>query len=100
VEVMNILSRLEQYTLNQRQEVLLLTAEVNGEPDQIVIFRGFSSSMVRSTSADPDTPVLGDRATIITIDRLRAPYDPVAPQYLQQGLTWDSIQPLLNGKSA
>jgi len=95
---MSLLSRLEQYTLKQRQEVLLVTAEIDGEPDQIVIFRGFSSSLVRSTAADPDIPVLSDRATILAIDRLKAPYNPATPQYLQQGLTWDSIQPLLDEK--
>ncbi|WP_421657863.1 hypothetical protein [Leptothermofonsia sp. ETS-13] len=92
---MNKLSRLEKYTEKRRQEVLLVTAEVNGEPDQIVVFRGFSSSLMRSTAFDPDVPVLPDDATILTVDRLLGPYDPANPQYLQQGLTWETVQPLL-----
>lgn len=92
---MSILSRLEQYTEKRRQEVLLVTAEVEGETDQIAIFRGFSSSLVRSTAHDPDIPILPDTARIVAIDRLLGPYDPQNPRYLQQGLTWETIQPLL-----
>lgn len=92
---MNSLSRLEQYTLKRRQEVLLVTAEVAGDRDQVAIFKGFSSSLVRSTAFDPDVPVLPDSACIVQIDRLQGPYDPAQPQYLQQGLTWETIQSLL-----
>lgn len=92
---MSILSRLEQYTEKRRQEVLLVTAEVEGETDQIAVFRGFSSSLVRSTAYDPDIPVLADSARIVAIDRLLGPYDPQNPHYLQRGLTWETIQPLL-----
>ncbi len=87
--------RLERYTEKCPQEVLLVTAEVDGEPDEIVIFRGFSSSLMRSTAFDPDVLVLPDRAIIITIDRLQGPYEPTNPRYLQQGLTWETMQPLL-----
>jgi hypothetical protein len=91
----NILSRLEQYTEKRRQEVLLVTASVNGELDQIAIFRGFSSSLVRPTAFDPDVPVLPTSARILAIDRLQGPYDPENPRYLQQGLTLEQIEPLL-----
>ncbi|XGV95560.1 MAG: hypothetical protein ACAF41_22805 [Leptolyngbya sp. BL-A-14] len=87
--------RLERYTEKQPQEVLLVTALVEGEIDQVAIFRGFSSSLVRSTAFDPDLPVLPENAEIQSIDRLQSPYDPSNPRYLQQGLTWDEIQPLL-----
>lgn len=80
--------RLEQYTLRHPQEVLLAQALVDGEPDQVVIFRGFSSSLMRPTAFDPDVPVLPETATIQTIDRLQGPYTPDQPRYLQQGLTW------------
>lgn len=73
-----------------------MTAEIEGEPDQIAIFRGFSSSLVRSTAFDPDVPVLPETANILTIDRLNGPYNPSAPQYVEQGLTWETIQPLLH----
>jgi hypothetical protein len=87
--------RLEQYTLKRPQEVLLVTAEVAGEPDEIAIFKGFSSSLMRSTAFDPDVPVLSADAKIVAIDRLVAPYRPDQPQYIQQGLTWEEMQGLL-----
>lgn len=88
--------RLEQYTIKRSQEVLIVTAEVAGEEDQIAIFKGFSSSLMRPTAFDPDIPVLPDDAKIISIDRVAAPYNPESPRYIQQGLTWETIQPLLS----
>lgn len=89
------LFRLEQYTLKRRQEVLLVSAEVGGDRDQVAVYKGFSSSLVRSTAFDPDIPVLPDSARIVQIDRLLGPYDPAQPRYLEQGLTWETMQPLL-----
>ena len=43
-------TRLERYTEKCLQEVLLVVIEVDGEADQIAVFRGFSSSLVRSTA--------------------------------------------------
>ena len=80
--------QLEQYTLQHPQEVLLITAEVDGELDEILIFRGFSSSLMRSTASDPDVPVLPDTAIITSIDRLRGPYQPDAPDYIERQLSW------------
>lgn len=42
--------RLEQYTIKRPQEVLLVTVEIAGEEDQIAIFKGFSSSLMRPTA--------------------------------------------------
>ena len=91
----NKLLRLEQYTLKRPQELLLVKASMGDELDEVAIFKGFSSSLTRSTATDPDVPVLLDSAVIIEIDRLRSPYNPDAPQYIQQGLTWAAIEPLL-----
>ncbi|HEY9764252.1 MAG TPA: hypothetical protein V6D07_17110 [Trichocoleus sp.] len=93
---MNIGKRLEQYTLRVPQEVLLVNAEVEGEADQVVVFRGFSSSLVRPTAFDPDVPVLPDKAVIESIDRLLGPYQPSNPRYLAKGLTWEAFEELLN----
>jgi hypothetical protein len=41
---MNIGQQLEQYTLKNPQEVLLVTIAVDGEEEEISIFKGFSSS--------------------------------------------------------
>jgi len=87
--------RLERYTEKRPQEVLLVTADVEGEFDQVAIFRGFSSSLVKATAFDPDLPVLAENAVILSIDRLQSPYDPNHPHYIQQGLTWEEMQLLL-----
>lgn len=92
---MNQLLRLEQYTLKRPQELLLVKASIGDELDEVAVFKGFSSSLTRATASDPDVPVLPDAADIIAIDRLRSPYNPDAPQYIQQGLTWEAIEPLL-----
>ncbi|HEY9783226.1 MAG TPA: hypothetical protein V6D09_24195 [Leptolyngbyaceae cyanobacterium] len=87
--------RLEKYTAIASQEVLLVTAEIASEIDHIAIFKGFSSSLMRPTAFDPEVPVLPDNATIISIDRVASPYNPDSPRYIQRGLTWETIQPLL-----
>jgi hypothetical protein len=88
--------RLEQYTLQHPQEVLLVHAWVAGQADEILIFRGFSSSLVRPTAFDPDVPVLPEDADIQSIDILVGPYSPAEPQYLQQGLSLAQILSLLD----
>ncbi|MBF2034406.1 MAG: hypothetical protein IGR92_02745 [Leptolyngbyaceae cyanobacterium T60_A2020_046] len=83
------IQRLEQYTLKHPQEVLLVSAVVDGEADEVVVFRGFSSSLMRPTAFDPEVPVLPETAQIIAIARLQGPYTPDNPQFLEQGLIWD-----------
>lgn len=87
--------RLEQYTLRHPQAVLRVVARVAGEMDEILIFRGFSSSLVRPTAFDPDVPVLPENATIEAIDILAGPYNPDQPRYLHQGLSWEAMQGFL-----
>ncbi|WP_416673211.1 DUF7734 family protein [Egbenema bharatensis] len=87
--------RLEQYTLKRPQEVLLVTIEDQGDTDQIAIFKGFSSSLMRSTDFDPDIPVLPATAKIMTVDRLQSPYTPQSPRYIQQGLSAEEMHQLL-----
>ncbi|WP_416336944.1 hypothetical protein [Crocosphaera sp. UHCC 0190] len=92
---MSRIQQLEQYTLKHPQEVLLITLEIDGEGDQLLIFKGFSSSLMRPTDFDPDVPMLSDDAIIISIDRLMSPYNPNNPNYIQQGLTWEQMQMIL-----
>lgn len=87
--------RLEQYTIKRPDEVLLVEVVIAGESDQIAIFRGFSSSLMHPTAADPDIPVLPDEAEIVSIDRVESPYNPKIPRYIQQGLTWKEMRSLL-----
>ena len=92
----SISKRLEQYTIKKSQEVLIINVEIDNEPDQIAVFKGFSSSLMRPTAYDPDVPVLPDTATIITIDRIASPYNPDSPHYLQQDISWEDMQVLLS----
>jgi hypothetical protein len=80
--------RLEQYTLKRRQEVLMVHLETaTGESDTVMIFAGFSSSLVMPTAFDPDIPIIAEDSTINSIDRLISPYNPNNPQYLESGLS-------------
>lgn len=88
--------RLEVYTSKRPQEVLIVTLETGGELDQVVIFKGFSSSLMHPTNYDPDVPVIPPEAKIIEIDRASSPYDPDDPHYLQRGLTQADMESLLS----
>ncbi|MGL5870861.1 MAG: hypothetical protein ACRC2R_00590 [Xenococcaceae cyanobacterium] len=87
--------RLEQYTIKRSQEILLVTVEIGEQQDRVLIFKGFSSSLVNPTAFDPDVPVITDTATIISIDRIASPYNPENPRYLQQGLSLEQMKVLL-----
>ncbi|MEH2010629.1 DUF7734 family protein [Nostoc sp.] len=88
--------RLEQYTAKRPQEVLLVMVEIADEQDTIAIFKGFSSSLMRPTAFDADVAVLPDGANILNIDRVASPYNPEAPRYIQQGLSWKAMEALLS----
>ena len=90
-------SRLENYTLRHPDEVLLVQAQIESEADQVVIFRGFSSSLMRPTAFDPEVPVLPDAAVIEKIDRLKGPYLPDAPEYLEEDISLRDFVTRLNG---
>lgn len=92
---MNIGKRLEEYTIKRPQEVLLVTIEIEGEIDYIVIFKGFSSSLIQPTNPDPDIPIISNEAVIISIDRVKSPYNPSQPNYIQQGLNLEQMESLL-----
>lgn len=83
---------LETYSSSHPNEVLLVKLEIDGELDEVMIFKGFSSSLMRSTAYDPDIPVISEQANILSIDRLTAPYKPNQPNYIQQALTWEQFQ--------
>ncbi|MEM1393561.1 MAG: hypothetical protein AAF757_13860 [Cyanobacteria bacterium P01_D01_bin.116] len=91
----SINKRLEQYTVKRPQEVLLVTVEIGDERDEVAIFRGFSSSLMRPTAFDPDIPVIPEEAKLISVDRLKGPLNPESPQYIEQGLSAEAIDNLL-----
>ncbi|GJP55720.1 hypothetical protein CLOM_g14657 [Closterium sp. NIES-68] len=87
--------RVEQYTERVKGEVVVLNAVVDGEDDQVVVFRGFSSSLVLATPSDPSNPVLPASATITSVDRVRGPFNPVRMEYIQQDMRWEDFDQLL-----
>lgn len=92
----SISGRLEKYTTKYREEVLMVNLETSsGEEDIVLIYNGFSGSLVKSTTYDPDIPVIEQDAKIISIDRLASPYNPEQPQYIQQGLSLQEMEQLL-----
>ncbi|MFK8184151.1 MAG: hypothetical protein AB8B99_12315 [Phormidesmis sp.] len=84
-------ARLESYTLRFPQEVLLVQASIAGAADTIVVFKGFSSSLVRPTAYDPEVPTLPGGAAIECIDRLKGPYTPESPDYIEQGMSLEAF---------
>lgn len=88
---MTLLTRLENYTLRFPQELLLVQAEIEGEADTLIIFKGFSSSLVRPTVYDPEVPTLPENARIQHIDRLKGPYQPQSPKYIEQKISKDTF---------
>ena len=87
--------RLEQYTIKNPKEVLLVTARVGQDEDQVAIFKGFSSSLMHPTAFDPDIPVLPADANIQSIDRLQGPYNPHCPKVIERGLSLEQMEALL-----
>ncbi len=88
--------RLEQYTIKRKEEVLIVQVETpTGEEDTVLIYNGFSGSLTRPTSYDPDIPVIEENAKIISIDRVASPYNPVKPEYIQTGLTLPEMEQFL-----
>lgn len=88
---LSIAERLEAYSDKHPDEVLLVDIQVEGEFDRVLIFRGYSSSLVRSTAADLSVPVIPPEAGIEAISRLQAPYQPEHPHYLDRDLDWPSF---------
>ncbi len=91
---LSLIQQLEQYTIKHPQEVLLITVTCGEEIDQLMIFKGFSSSLMRPTEFDPDIPMLSDEAKIISIDRIQSPYNPNNPNYIEKGLSWEQMKNL------
>ena len=88
--------RLEQYTLKRRHEVLIVNlVTAQGEADSVMIYAGFSSSLMRATDFDPDIPIIAADSEIVAIDRLHSPYNPDAPNYIESGLSLSAMEDIL-----
>ncbi|PKA56090.1 hypothetical protein AXF42_Ash015575 [Apostasia shenzhenica] len=86
------IAMLESYTESTRSEVLLVRATVDGEEEEVLVFKGYSSSLSSRTAVDPARSVLPAKAIIRSIDVIKGPFDPSSIEYLEKGLTWDEFK--------
>jgi hypothetical protein len=82
------LAALEAISRDHPDRVLRLRGDLPGEngswePFELLIFRGFSSSVSHPTAFDPDQPALPEDATIATAELLQGPYNPSDEQLLR-----------------
>jgi hypothetical protein len=82
-----LLARLEGISRERPDRVLRLQGSLVGdggglEPFELLIFRGFSSSLSHPTGFDPDRPALPADALIEAVELLAAPLDPSREQLL------------------
>lgn len=85
--VSELLAQLEELSRSRPDRVLRLTGELPGdggemEPFELLIFRGFSSSVSHPTAFDPDQPALSEAARIEAAQLLAGPLNPAAEQVL------------------
>ncbi len=86
--------RLEAYSRRHPQEVLIVKLELEGEPDEVLFYKGIASSLMRPTAVAIDVPVMPQNATILEIDRFKGPFNPSDPQPIQLGMSWAEFQAL------
>ena len=82
-----LLAELETISRDRPDRVLRLRGElpVDGEgrePFELLIFRGFSSSVSHPTGFDPDVPALPEGSTITGAELLAGPLNPADEQLL------------------
>ena len=96
LEVSQLLHQLEEISRSRPDRVLRLrgvqpqpaeadadpAAELHWEPFELLIFRGFSSSISHPTAFDPDQPALPPQAQVQTAELLQAPLNPSAEECL------------------
>ena len=84
--VSELLSQLEELSRSRADRVLRLRGDlpVEGgwEPFELLIFRGFSSSVSHPTGFDPDQPALPEGARIHEAALLEGPLNPAAERPL------------------
>ena len=85
--VAQLLAALEALSRERPDRVLRLRGDLPGEggvaePFELLIFRGFSSSVSHPTAFDPDQPALPPQARIEAAELLRGPLNPAAEERL------------------
>lgn len=86
---------LERYTQRIPAEALRVQIQMEASEDLVLIFRGFSSSLMGSTPANLEDPVIPLGAKLLRLERLRAPLDPVHPVVLAEYQDLDQVRRLL-----
>ena len=86
MRIAELLAGLEAISRGRPDRVLRLRgslpAAAGREPFELLIFRGFSSSVSHPTAFDPDQPALPEEALIEAADLLLGPLDPAVEQVL------------------
>ncbi|KAI3714435.1 hypothetical protein L1987_73038 [Smallanthus sonchifolius] len=86
---------LEFYTQVAKEEALLVKAVVDNQQLQLLIFKGFSSSLSSGTCFDPTKSILPARAVIQCIDRVKGPFDPSNIDYIEKNLQVEAFKTLV-----
>jgi hypothetical protein len=76
------IEQLEQCSRGRPDRVLRLSGRLEGEPYELLIYRGFSSSTTHPTAFDPDHPVLPAGTEIDSAELLSGPLNPASEQRL------------------
>ena len=88
LRVAELLVQLEEISRGRADRVLRLRGALpvptGFEPFELLIFRGFSSSVSHPTGFDPDQPLLPEGAQIEQAELLRGPLNPQAEQCLAE----------------
>ena len=86
ISVAELLQQLEEISRSRADRVLrlrgALPVDEGWEPFELLIFRGFSSSVSHPTGFDPDQPLLPEAARIEQAELLQGPLNPQAEQCL------------------
>ena len=86
MHVAELLARLEELSRLRSDRVVRLSGELPAatgwEPFELLIFRGFSSSISHPTAFDPDQPALPSEARVQEAELLQGPLNPAAEQRL------------------
>ncbi|ONK65321.1 uncharacterized protein A4U43_C07F35920 [Asparagus officinalis] len=86
------IAMLESYSESAWSKALLVRALVDGEEEEVLIFRGFSSCLSSRTATELSKSVLPQKAIIKSIDVIKGPFDPSNIEYLERDLTWETFK--------
>ena len=93
------LQRLERLSASQPGWVLRCRGRLAcGEPFELIVFRGFSSSTSHGTTADADAPLLKAGDQLETVEILKAPLQAGREQVLQPPMAPEAFRQALDAK--